>query len=136
MARREGCGEEGEVLAGGGGIKCFQRQLFRLGSLRGARSLRAERQLAEAERGMDWGLRSGLPSLSFPPPPLLPSASARCGGAGSACVRVREGRLGVRPRLAGGHPAWGYLAEPGVPGCAGACDSVRARLHAYLCVLV
>lgn len=114
-------------------MKCFQRQLFRLGSLRGARSLRAE--AACGSRARD-GLRSGLPSLFFPPPPLLPSASARCGGAGSACVRVREGRLGVRPRLAGGHPGWGYLAEPGVPGCAGARDSLRARLHAYLCMLV
>lgn len=59
MARREGCrGWGGVGLEGGGGVKCFQSQLFRLGSQKGAPSLRAEGRRVEAERGMDWGLRS------------------------------------------------------------------------------
>lgn len=45
-------------MAGGGGlkrgeVKCFQRQLFRFGSQRGARSLLLVRKCTEAERGMD-----------------------------------------------------------------------------------
>lgn len=63
----------------------------------------------------------------LPPPPLLPSASARCGARGNACVRVREGRLGVRPGWRAGTRGGGTWLNQG-------CLGVRGR--ATLCVRV
>lgn len=125
----------GGLEGGGGGVKCFQRQLLGFRRRGGDQSLRVGRQRAEAERGMDPGLRWLLPG---PPPPAVPPApqpltacaSARCGGAGTACVRVRARRRervkrGVRQGLAGGRA--GGRRRVGAPGRARGWFGVRGR---------
>lgn len=122
----------------GGGVKCFQRQLFGFGSRGGDQSLRVGRQRAEAERGMDPGLRSLLPGPPLPPPPAPHGLRPRPVRGRGDCVRARacaqagEGEARGAPGLAG-VAGWGHLAEP---GAASVCGGARFRACAFARVCV
>lgn len=121
-------------------MKCFQRQLFGFGSRGGDQSLRVRRQRAEAERGMDPGLSSRLAGPPLPPPPAPHGLRPRTGDCvrARACAQAGEGEVRGAPGAGGweGAAAWGHLVEPGAGSVCGARGSVRARLHAFVCVLV
>lgn len=111
---------------GEGGVNCFPCQLFSIWRPGPAGSFRAE-----AERGMDPRLCSGLPAPGGLRP-LPVRGRGECVRA-RACAQARQGDQGV-PGLAGGRlRVCVYLIELGgcggvVAGCAGARGSVRARL--------